>query len=90
MAGELDALGRSTGLGYPHHTGHGIGYAGHEEPRIVPDSPTVLEPGMTLCLEPNGSFRGVGQVVAEETVALGDGGATLVSPPFPPTIPVVG
>jgi Xaa-Pro dipeptidase len=57
VAGELDALGRSTGLGYPHHTGHGIGYAGHEEPRIVPDSPTVLEPGMVVALEP-GTYPG--------------------------------
>ena len=56
-AGELDALGRSTGLGYPHHTGHGLGYAGHEEPRIVPDSPVVLEPGMVVALEP-GTYPG--------------------------------
>jgi len=57
VAGELDALGRSTGLGYPHHTGHGMGYAGHEEPRIVPDSPTVLEPGMVVAFEP-GTYPG--------------------------------
>jgi len=57
VAGELDAVGRSTGLGYPHHTGHGIGYAGHEEPRIVPDSATVLEPGMVVALEP-GTYPG--------------------------------
>lgn len=57
VAGELDALGRSTGLDYPHHTGHGIGYAGHEEPRIVPDGPTVLEPGMVIALEP-GTYPG--------------------------------
>jgi Xaa-Pro aminopeptidase len=51
VAGEL------AGLGYPHHTGHGFGYAGHEEPRIVPDSPTVLEPGMVVALEP-GTYPG--------------------------------
>ena len=34
-AGDLDALVRE-GLDYPHHTGHGVGVAAHEEPRIVP------------------------------------------------------
>ena len=57
LAADLDRLGRSTGLGYPHHTGHGIGYAGHEDPRIVPDGETVLEPGIVVALEP-GTYPG--------------------------------
>lgn len=51
VAGDLDAVMRD-GLGYPHHSGHGIGTSYHEEPRIVPGWPTVLEPGMVLALEP--------------------------------------
>lgn len=52
VAGDLDRLGRSTGLDYPHHTGHGLGRAAHEEPRLVPGGETVLEPGMVVALEP--------------------------------------
>ncbi len=50
-AGDADALVR-RGLDYPHHTGHGIGGAYHEEPRLVPGSDTVLRPGMVIALEP--------------------------------------
>jgi Xaa-Pro aminopeptidase len=55
-SGDIDAALRealaSDGWDYPHHTGHGVGFSWHEEPRIVPDSPTVLEPGMIVALEP--------------------------------------
>ena len=50
-AGEADAICRA-GLDYPHHTGHGVGVTYHEEPRIVPDSTTVLKAGMVVALEP--------------------------------------
>jgi len=50
-AAELDALARA-GLDYPHHTGHGIGSAFYEAPRIVPDAPERLREGMVLALEP--------------------------------------
>jgi Xaa-Pro dipeptidase len=50
-AGELDDMARAE-LGYPHHTGHGIGAHYHEEPRIVPGSDIVLEPNMVMALEP--------------------------------------
>lgn len=66
-AGDLDALARDR-LDYPHHTGHGIGAAWHEEPRIVPGSQTVIEPGMVIALEP-GSY-GDGEGVRLEQVAL--------------------
>lgn len=65
--GELDALARD-GLDYPHHTGHGLGTGWHEEPRIVPDGATVLEPGMVIALEP-GSY-GDGEGVRVEQVVL--------------------
>lgn len=66
-AGDLDALARD-GLDYPHHTGHGLGTAWHEEPRIVPGGTTVLEPGMVVALEP-GSY-GDGQGIRVEQVVL--------------------
>jgi Xaa-Pro dipeptidase len=55
-AGDVDAAVRAVmaqdGWEYPHHTGHGVGFAWHEEPRIVPESDTLLEPGMVVALEP--------------------------------------
>lgn len=54
LAADLDAAMRQD-LEYPHHSGHGIGTSYHEEPRIVPSSPTVLEAGMVIALEP-GSY----------------------------------
>ncbi len=55
-SGDVDAAVRAVmaddGWEYPHHTGHGVGFAWHEEPRIVADSETVLEPGMVVALEP--------------------------------------
>jgi len=37
---------------YPHHTGHGIGVAYHEEPRIVSGNRIPLAEGMVIALEP--------------------------------------
>jgi Xaa-Pro dipeptidase len=60
VAGDLDALARAH-LDFAHHTGHGIGAAYHEDPRIVPGSQAVLDPGMVVALEPGryGNGRGV-------------------------------
>ena len=77
-AGDLDRLGRSTGLGYPHHTGHGTGYAGHEEPRIVPDSETVLEPGMVVALEP-GTYPGPWGLRVERVCVVTETGCEVLS-----------
>ena len=55
-SGDVDAAVRAVmaedGWEYPHHTGHGVGFAWHEEPRIVPENDTLLEPGMVVALEP--------------------------------------
>jgi Xaa-Pro aminopeptidase len=67
VAGDLDAIARD-GLDYPHHSGHGLGVDWHEEPRIVPGSRTVLEPGMVVAFEP-GSY-GDGEGVRVEQVVL--------------------
>jgi Xaa-Pro aminopeptidase len=42
-------LTRST---FWHHAGHGIGYRGHEAPRIIPGCGDVFEVGDVLTLEP--------------------------------------
>jgi len=71
-AGDLDAEIR-PGLEYPHHTGHGLGTAYHEEPRIVPGGETVLEPGMVVALEPGVYEDGVGARVEQVVLVTRDG-----------------
>ncbi len=78
LAADLDRLGRSTGLDYPHHTGHGIGYAGHEEPRIVPDGETMLEPGMVVALEP-GTYPGPWGLRVERICVVTETGCEVLS-----------
>jgi Xaa-Pro aminopeptidase len=82
IAGDLDALARSrmaeVGYEYPHHTGHGIGAGFHEEPRIVPGSPAVLEAGMVLALEPAGFGGGIGARI-EHIILVAQGGNEMLT-----------
>src|SRR5215472_1245769 len=68
--GEVDQPGRAiiseAGYGdlFPHITGHGLGFAYHEDfPHLAPDSKDILEPGMLTSVEPGiyspnfGGFR---------------------------------
>jgi Xaa-Pro dipeptidase len=72
VAGDLDALVR-PGLDYPHHTGHGLGTTFHEEPRIVPGSTVLLEPGMVIALEPGSYGEGEGVRVEQIVLVTSDG-----------------
>ena len=47
MRKHLEAEG-----GFGHHGGHGVGTFYHEEPRIVPYTSMLLQPGMVIALEP--------------------------------------
>ena len=76
-AGDLDAHVRA-GLDYPHHSGHGIGTAAHEEPRIVPGSETVLAPGMIVALEP-GLYPGPWGMRVERVALVTDTGCEVLS-----------
>ena len=51
-AKEVDRLMRNHLGNYPHHSGHSVGTAYHEEPRITPYNDTILEAGMIIALEP--------------------------------------
>ena len=66
----------AEGLDYPHHTGHGVGFHYHEEPRAVPGGLTVLEPGMVVALEPGAYVGELG--LRLEVVALVTDGAPRV------------
>jgi Xaa-Pro dipeptidase len=77
VAGDLDAIARA-GLDVPHHAGHGLGADWHEEPRIVPGSPTVLEAGMVVAFEPGSYGEAVG-ARSEQVVLVTDRGYEVLS-----------
>lgn len=55
QAKTIDQLMRkhlSSAGQYGHHSGHGVGIAYHEEPRIVPYNDIELSPNMVIALEP--------------------------------------
>ncbi len=55
---------------YPHHTGHGVGVAYHEAPRIVPYENMTLEAGMVIALEPGVYVPGVGGARMEDVLLV--------------------
>ena len=70
--------------------GHGLGLEMPEPPSLSPLDGTPLLAGEVVCLEPNREVAGVGWVVSEETVVIGDGEPELLSPPFPAELRVIG
>jgi Xaa-Pro dipeptidase len=68
---EVRALLADHGPTYPHHTGHGIGAAWSEEPRITPYNEMRIEEGMVLALEPAIYLQGWGGIRLEHVFAVG-------------------
>ncbi len=65
-----DVLSRHGYPPYPHHTGHGVGTAYHEEPRICGYNTMPLKAGMVIALEPGIYIKGVGGVRLEHVVVV--------------------
>lgn len=63
--------------------GHGIGLETVEEPLIVPDNPTLLQPGMVLCIEPGAYLPGRGGASIEQEVIITERGCEVIT--FTPT-----
>ena len=64
---------------YAHHTGHGIGAAWSEEPRITPYNDVVIEEGMVLALEPAIYRPGWGGIRLEHVFVVGAGGNEILT-----------
>jgi Xaa-Pro aminopeptidase len=68
---EVRSLLAEHGPTYPHHTGHGIGAAWSEEPRITPYNDLRIEEGMVLALEPAIYRPGWGGIRLEHVFRVG-------------------
>ncbi|MBA2331570.1 MAG: aminopeptidase P family protein [Actinobacteria bacterium] len=81
-AGEVDEVVRKpvtdAGGSYPHHSGHGLGTAFHEAPRIVPGNDQVLEAGMIVALEP-GVYTETWGLRTEHVALVTDGEPEILS-----------
>jgi Xaa-Pro dipeptidase len=63
---------------YNHHSGHGVGLAYHEEPRIVPYNDTELRPNMVITLEP-GIYAKESGIRLEHIVVVTRSGCEILS-----------
>jgi Xaa-Pro aminopeptidase len=64
---------------YPHHTGHGIGIAGHEAPRLVPYNEETLQVGEVIMVEPGIYFPGETSVRLEHALLITPDGAEILT-----------
>jgi Xaa-Pro aminopeptidase len=83
VAKEVDRSVREMlaehGPTYEHHTGHRIGAAWSEEPRITPYCDEVIEEGMVLALEPAIYLSGWGGIRLEHTFLVGPAGNEILT-----------
>ncbi|KIL41123.1 Xaa-Pro dipeptidase [Gordoniibacillus kamchatkensis] len=82
---EGDALARDIiekygyGDNFGHGTGHSLGMEIHEAPRLSRLDETVLEPGMTMTVEPGIYLPGFGGVRIEDDIVFTDSGIRILT-----------
>ena len=74
------------GEAFVHGTGHGIGLVIHEEPRLSPESESLLAPGHCVTVEPGVYLPDHGGVRIEDSVVVtATGSRPLTGAPYGPT-----
>src|SRR5947208_4263964 len=74
--GDVDSAARQVLTGYRldhlfvHSTGHGLGLAVHEDPRVARGQKKRLEPGNVITIEPGVYSAGIGGIRIEDDVAV--------------------
>lgn len=82
---EIDAVGRGyiTSMGYGDNFGHGLGHMlgiyVHDGLGFSTTSPTILEPGMVLTVEPGIYIEGWGGVRIEDDILVTDTGVEVIT-----------
>jgi Xaa-Pro aminopeptidase len=77
---QLREIVRREGFHYPHHSGHSIGTAVPEWPRIVPFETAELQDGMFMMVEPGAYDPDIGGSRCEWTVEVVSDGCRVVAP----------
>ncbi|GAB6182096.1 Xaa-Pro dipeptidase [Desulfotomaculum defluvii] len=84
-AKEVDAAARAVisnhGYGeyFGHGTGHGVGIAIHESPRLNTKDETILQPGMVVTVEPGIYLPQWGGVRIEDSVLVTENGCEILT-----------
>jgi len=82
---SVDAAARKViddagyGKYFIHRLGHGIGLEGHEAPYFAGNNKTILQPGMTLTVEPGIYIQGEFGVRLEDDIVITESGCELLT-----------